>query len=181
MTNKKILKALLTLNFSRLSVPALLDRPVASPANLEPPAKSSKAIAHSAITSLSVSQGEPTNISFLVAPLPAQRSASTLPTALTPGTGSSDTVLIMLKNYIKSLLFRSYSAILVIFVINFLLLLWFNLNKSVTQMNRMSISGKCIKLDLYFIPVFWLLVDKEACSYLRQQVVKWRQNLIFRL
>ena len=94
-------------------------------------------------------------------------------------TDGPDSLKAALKTYLRSLVMRTYSAVLVILIFRFINGLVLSVaDQSISQTLRQSVTGKLIKLDLYFIPVYWLLIDKEAYSYCRHRIIKWHQRVL---
>ena len=87
----------------------------------------------------------------------------TLPAAGTPS------VLQLLVSYASSLVLRTYSLVIVIATILFVSLL---LPEEMYTYWRLEIHADLVLLDLYFVPVFWILIDKEAFRFAEKQAKK---------
>ena len=71
------------------------------------------------------------------------------------------------KNYIALLIWRTYS--LVIIVIFLYLVAGFLPNK-IYFIRQLRLQSMVVKLDLFFIPIFWILVDKEVWHFTLQNI-----------
>lgn len=90
-------------------------------------------------------------------------------------------VLLAVRDYMKFLLVRTYSIVIVLALL-FLLsttVVW-PYNFHLFSFSREEIVAKIVKLDLYFVPVFWLLMDQDVFHFTKEYIKKQYSDLMLK-
>ena len=75
------------------------------------------------------------------------------------------------KSYITLLMWRTYSLLLFIIVLHFFIFL---LPDGIFQfLEQLRLQTIVVKLDLYFVPAFWIMVDKGVWRFTKKSLKKW--------
>lgn len=88
-------------------------------------------------------------------------------------------VLREVKNYVLMLVARSYSIVIVFALLLLCFIVWpFNYN--VIGFDSQEISAKIVKIDLFFVPVFWIMIDKDVYKYAKEAIKKKYRSLMMK-
>ena len=74
-----------------------------------------------------------------------------------------------LKNYMSFLIFRTYTLVI---IIAFFYLISFFMPSQFDFLWQLKFQIDLAYLELYFVPVFWILIDKDAWNYTKKNVKK---------
>ena len=80
-----------------------------------------------------------------------------------------------MKNYVSFLILRTYTLIIV-----FMFIFMFYITLPIHILSWLDIRGELVSIDVYFIPVFWILYEKEAWSYTVKNVKKMYFSVLLR-